>query len=207
MEAVKSTRGTEVVRSKEGAPVAAALEPATLTAAPAPSSGNLDWSSCSVRLEVISITGAGDAVGCWLLTAKVKEQRSIRVRGKMQSNKASGRSCYLNSSSELSRETEGRRANAGGAAESRGSTVRGLFKVASPLALGDEEPVSSISGLDCFVGELAEPDSPFEWRARFDWRCSSSSSADSSMSSAGEYAEGTSEALSARSSSRYPASS
>ena len=86
----------------------------------------------------------------------------------MNSNKALGRSYYLNSSSELSSETDGRRAKAGGQAESRGSTTSGLFKVASPLALGDEEPVSSISGFDCFVGELAEPDSPFEWCACFD---------------------------------------
>ena len=71
MEAVKSTRGTGVVRSKEGVAPAAALEPATSTATPAPGKGNLDRSSCSVRLEVISITGAGDLVGFWLLTTKV----------------------------------------------------------------------------------------------------------------------------------------
>ena len=69
--AVKSTRGTVLVRSKEGVVPAAALEPATSTATPAPGKGNLDGSSCSVRLEVISITGAGDLVGCWLLTTKV----------------------------------------------------------------------------------------------------------------------------------------
>ena len=49
-----------------------------------------------------------------------------------------------------------------GKAESRGSTINGLFKVACSLALGDEEPVSSIFGFDYFVGELAEAKSPFE---------------------------------------------
>ena len=82
MVAVKSTRGTVLVRSKEEAAPAAALEPATSTAPPAPGKGNLDSSSCSVRLEVISITGAGDAVGCWLLVVKVKEKNSVRIREK-----------------------------------------------------------------------------------------------------------------------------
>ena len=63
-EAVRSTRGTGVVRSTEGAAAAAALEPAMSAAAAAPDRGYFDWSSSSVRLEVISITVAGEVVRC-----------------------------------------------------------------------------------------------------------------------------------------------
>ena len=72
-EAVRSTKGTGIVRSTDGAAVAGALVPATLAAAPAPGKGYFDWSSCSVRLDVISTTGVGEAVGCWLLIEKARE--------------------------------------------------------------------------------------------------------------------------------------
>ena len=68
------SRETDGIRANTGgAAVAAALDPATLAAAPAPGRGYFDWSSCSVRLDVISITGVGEAVGCWLLIEKARK--------------------------------------------------------------------------------------------------------------------------------------
>ena len=69
-------------------------------------------------------------------------------------------STYLSSSSELASETQGSRANSLGKVELRGSTTKGLSNVVCSFVLGDEEPVSSILGFDCLVGELAEADSP-----------------------------------------------
>ena len=77
-------------------------------------------------------------------------------------------SAYLSSSSELASETEGSLWNSLGGAELRGSITKGLSKVACSFTLGDKEPVSSTSGFDCLVGELAEPDSPLLYRARLD---------------------------------------
>ena len=65
--------GVDAEAGTDGAAVAAALVPATSAAAPAPGKGYFDWSSCSVRLDVISTTGVGEAVGCWLLIEKARE--------------------------------------------------------------------------------------------------------------------------------------
>ena len=62
MEAVRSTRGTAVVGGADGA-AAAALVPAT-SAVAALGRGYIGCSSSVVRLDVISITCAEEAVGC-----------------------------------------------------------------------------------------------------------------------------------------------
>ena len=72
MEAVRSTRGTAVAGGADGA-AAAALVPATSSAAAVPGRGYIGCSFGSARLEVISITCAGEAVGCWLLATTTKK--------------------------------------------------------------------------------------------------------------------------------------
>ena len=107
---------------------------------------------------MISVACVGDAVACWLLEKQATEDQHHK---KSKPSKRSRNSAYLNSSSELARETEGSRWNSLGSVELRGSTISGFSRAVCSLALEEEDPVSSISGLDtCLAGELAEAESP-----------------------------------------------
>ena len=72
-EEVRSSRGAAVAGGADGAAAAALVPASSVAAAASLGRGYVGCSSSSMRLEVISITCAGEAVGCWLLATIAKK--------------------------------------------------------------------------------------------------------------------------------------